>query len=455
MKRLSVLPQHCLLLMTCLLVALEAVPIDIDKTKVKAEGHVEGEKIENPDTGLYYDEYLRQVIDVLETDKHFREKLQTADIEEIKSGKLSRELDLVSHHVRTRLDELKRQEVARLRMLIKAKMDSIQDTGIDHQALLKQFEHLNHQNPDTFEPKDLDMLIKAATSDLENYDKTRHEEFKKYEMMKEHERREYLKTLDEEKRKREESKFEEMKKKHGDHPKVHHPGSKDQLKEVWEEADGLDPNEFDPKTFFKLHDVNNDGFLDEQELEALFTKELEKVYDPKNEEDDMVEMEEERLRMREHVMNEVDINKDRLVTLEEFLRATEKKEFLEPDSWETLDQQQLFTEDELKEFENHISQQEDELRKKAEELQKQKEELQRQHDQLQAQKQELQQVVKQMEQKKLQQGNSPAGPGGELKIQPPGEHKAGDAPQHPAGGDQPLPPGHVQEPAVRTDQVHR
>ncbi|KFV70859.1 Nucleobindin-2 [Dryobates pubescens] len=440
MKWLSVLLQQCIFLVTCVLVALKAVPIDIDKTKVKGgEGHVEGEKVENPDTGLYYDEYLRQVIDVLETDKHFREKLQTADIEEIKSGKLSRELDLVSHHVRTRLDELKRQEVARLRMLIKAKMDSVQDTGIDHQALLKQFEHLNHQNPDTFEPKDLDMLIKAATNDLENYDKTRHEEFKKYEMMKEHERREYLKTLDEEKRQREESKFEEMKKKHGDHPKVHHPGSKDQLKEVWEEADGLDPNEFDPKTFFKLHDVNNDGFLDEQELEALFTKELEKVYDPKNEEDDMVEMEEERLRMREHVMNEVDINKDRLVTLEEFLRATEKKEFLEPDSWETLDQQQLFTEDELKENED---------------LQKQKEELQRQHDQLQAQKQELQQVVKQMEQKKLQQGNPPAGPGGELKFQPPGEHKVEDAPKHPVGGDQPLPPGHVQEPVAGTDQVH-
>lgn len=36
------------------------------------------------DTGLYYDEYLKQVIDVLETDSHFREKLQKADIEEIK-----------------------------------------------------------------------------------------------------------------------------------------------------------------------------------------------------------------------------------------------------------------------------------------------------------------------------------------------------------------------------------
>lgn len=42
------------------------------------------------------------------------------------SGRLSKELDLVSHHVRTKLDELKRQEVGRLRMLIKAKLDSFQ-----------------------------------------------------------------------------------------------------------------------------------------------------------------------------------------------------------------------------------------------------------------------------------------------------------------------------------------
>lgn len=34
---------------------------------------------------------------------------------------------------------------------------------------------------------------------------------------------------------------------------INFQGSKDQLKEVWEEADGLDPNDFDPKTFFKLH----------------------------------------------------------------------------------------------------------------------------------------------------------------------------------------------------------
>lgn len=42
----------------------------------------------------------------------------------LQNGRLSKELDLVGHHVRTRLDELKRQEVSRLRMLLKAKLDS-------------------------------------------------------------------------------------------------------------------------------------------------------------------------------------------------------------------------------------------------------------------------------------------------------------------------------------------
>ncbi len=36
------------------------------------------------DTGLYYDRYLREVIEVLETDPHFKEKLQTANTDDIK-----------------------------------------------------------------------------------------------------------------------------------------------------------------------------------------------------------------------------------------------------------------------------------------------------------------------------------------------------------------------------------
>lgn len=33
---------------------------------------------------------------------------------------------------------------------------------VDHQGLLKQFEHLNHLNPHTFEVDDLDRLIKSV-----------------------------------------------------------------------------------------------------------------------------------------------------------------------------------------------------------------------------------------------------------------------------------------------------
>ncbi|TNN86654.1 Nucleobindin-2 [Liparis tanakae] len=367
------------LLLLVQLLCSEAVPISMDKTKVQEPEKKPEEPPASVDTGLHYDRYLREVIDFLEKDQHFREKLHNTDMEDIKQGKLAKELDFVSHHVRTKLDELKRQEVSRLRTLIKAKQDleGGNDIAVDHQALLKQFEYLNHMNPHTFEVDDLDRLIKSATKDLENFDKERHEEFKKYEMLKEHDRKEHLKTLDDDERVKEEEHFEELKKKHADHPKVNHPGSQNQLKEVWEERDGLDPEDFDPKTFFKLHDTNGDGYFDDQELEALFTKELEKIYDPTNEEDDMVEMEEERLRMREHVMNE------------------------------TLEQNQAYTDEEMREFEEHLVQQEEDLNQKAVDLQKQREELERQQEQLNSQKIELQQAVEHMEKLKTQNVEPP------------------------------------------------
>ncbi|KAM6451990.1 nucleobindin-1 isoform 1-T3 [Liasis olivaceus] len=415
--------MHLLWFMGAALLGLATcVPIERPKEKQEAAP-------EPPDTGLYYHRYLQEVINVLETDGHFREKLQAANAEDIKSGKLSKELDFVSHHVRTKLDELKRQEVSRLRMLLKAKMDAAmeQDVQVDHLSLLRQFEHLDSQNQHTFEAQDLELLIKAATKDLENYDAAHHEEFKRYEMMKEHERREYLKSLDEEKRREEEAHFEELKKKHKEHPKVNVPGSRDQLKEVWQETDGLDPSEFNPKTFFKLHDTNSDGVLDEQELEALFTKELEKVYDPRNEEDDMLEMEEERLRMREHVMKNVDLNKDRLVTLDEFLKSTQRKEFNEADGWETVEETQIYSEAELQRFEAELRAQEEELSRRAEQLHQEHQELKQRQVELDAQKKEYQQVVLQMEQRKSQQQLErvpQVGPGGELKFQAQPPHAA-------------------------------
>ncbi|TSQ23987.1 Nucleobindin-1 [Bagarius yarrelli] len=289
---------------------------------------------------------------------------------------------------------------------------------MDHVSLLKQFEHLDPQNQNTFEAKDLELLIA-----------TRHEEFKRYEMLKEHERREYLKSLDQEKREREEKRMEEMKEKHRQHPKVNAPGSVDQLREVWEETDGLDPQEFNPKTFFKLHDTNGDGVLDEQELEALFTKELEKVYDPKNEEDDMMEMEEERLRMREHVIKNVDLNHDRLVSLDEFLKSTEKKDFSSPKEWETLDDKKpVYTEEELQRFEAELWDKQEELSRRAETLRQEQELLRERGKALEAQKKEYQQAVMEMSQREkvqqVAQQAPPSGPNGELRFQPDAQNLA-------------------------------
>uniref|UniRef100_W5LXT0 NUCB1-like N-terminal domain-containing protein n=1 Tax=Lepisosteus oculatus TaxID=7918 RepID=W5LXT0_LEPOC len=127
---------HWLLLLSVILGAW-SVPIDRNQKPPEDPPPQQDKQEESLDTGLYYDRYLREVIDVLETDPHFREKLQTANTEDIKSGKLSKELDFVGHHVRTRLDELKRQEVSRLRMLLKAKLDSTDHNSVqvDHTSL--------------------------------------------------------------------------------------------------------------------------------------------------------------------------------------------------------------------------------------------------------------------------------------------------------------------------------
>lgn len=53
-------------------------------------------------------------------------------------GKLAKELDFVSHHVRTKLDELKRQEVSRLRTLIKAKQDIEGGNGTQTDTIIIQ-----------------------------------------------------------------------------------------------------------------------------------------------------------------------------------------------------------------------------------------------------------------------------------------------------------------------------
>merc|ERR1711970_1457517 len=133
-------------------------------------------------------------------------------------------------------------------------------------------------------------------------------------------------------------------------------GTKDQLEEVWEEQDHMAKEDWDPKTFFAMHDLDGNGQWDDNEVRILFKKELDKAYDPNAPEDDMKEREEEMERMREHVFKESDTNKDHMISYEEFLAETKRDEYEKDEGWDTLDDEELYTDEEFNNFEHERQQ---------------------------------------------------------------------------------------------------
>lgn len=299
--------------------------------------------------GLDYNKYLQEVVQVLESDPEFRKKLETAKVEEIRDGTIAKELEFLSHGVRTKLDEVKRGELERLRHLAQKQYELSQGIDKKHMKIPK---HVELKHP-TFEVADLQRLIKQTTDDLEEADKARREDFKKYEMEKKFEKEMRLKSInDTEERKVVQEEMEKMEAQHKNHDKLKHPMTKDQLEEVWEEQDHMDPQDWDPKTFFNMHDLDGNGQWDENEVRILFKKELDKAYDPNAPEDDMREREEEMERMREHVFKESDGNKDHMISYDEFLAETQRDEFEKDPGWDTMDDEELYTDEEFEQFEH-------------------------------------------------------------------------------------------------------
>lgn len=210
---------------------------------------------------------------------------------------------------------------------------------------------MDHVNPHTFEAEDLQKLILKATQDLEELDKKRRRDFKQYEMEKEIHYQESLQNMTAEQRAEAEKKHEEIKKKATEHPKVHHPGSKQQFEEVWEQQDQMPRQEFNPKLFFQMHDINGDGFLDQEEVESLLTIEVKKLYNEKDPNFDRNEMIEEYHRMREDVYREIDSNKDGLISKQEFVDYSNKPEFAQDEGWKGIEEAPVYTQDELKRYE--------------------------------------------------------------------------------------------------------
>ena len=99
------------------------------------------------------------MVQILESDPDFRSKLESAGADKIRDGSIASELNFVNHNVRNKLDEIKRQEVERLRHIAKKKFEHVQ--GIDRQRI-KMPDHLHMENAH-FAEEDLRKLIKATT----------------------------------------------------------------------------------------------------------------------------------------------------------------------------------------------------------------------------------------------------------------------------------------------------
>jgi len=323
-----------------------APPVDREEKQAKEDMYKTDNLTKDQAQDQEYFRYLTQVVGELEKDPEFKEKLNNATEDDIKSGKIADHMDLIGHKVREKLDEVKRMEVEYQRELLRQQKDHM--LSIDR----NYWNPIHLDNKDTFEKDDLKKLLSKHNDMMSEQDKKRHEDFKKYEMEKEHKRREMMKNMTEEERVKLEKENETKHNK--THEKLHEPGHKAQLEEVWEKEDGLDPDSFDPKTFFNLHDKNSDGYLDQFELETLFLQDLDKVYNESDPDTDQKERNEEMERMREHVMKSMDHDKDGLLSLDEFMTETKNEDFEKDEDWKPLTDEDQYTEDELSEYEKML-----------------------------------------------------------------------------------------------------
>lgn len=91
---------------------------------------------------------------------------------------------------------------------------------------------------------------------------------------------ELFKRLSPEQKKELEEKKRELLSKHAGKMPTVMPVSKKHFIKVWEERDRMNRENFNVKTFFHLHDLDGNGFLDEYETKVLLENEVLDAYDP-------------------------------------------------------------------------------------------------------------------------------------------------------------------------------
>lgn len=316
---------------------------DLSKDEVKAKGK---------DAGQEYQRYLSEQRKALQADPEKRAhmvKLLT-EIEE-RDGKLEDEqkttLEIAraiqqEEDARSRLEEQERELIDQQRR--QAARDKRERAGLKPKANEFNFKDKDREvwmSEDGVDHKALVDIAKRRASQMGHLDRNRRVAFMQHEMKRLLKFKETIDNTADSTEKEtllaeHEAENEELAKR-----RSAAPGSREQLAKVWEEEDGLEKESFDPKTFFRLHDITGDGVLDVKELEAMFFREASKLHTirmrkqgkdaktrtGKDREQDKFVVREEMARMREHVMKNADEDGDGTINMEEWLAMSAKREF--------------------------------------------------------------------------------------------------------------------------------
>ncbi|KAK4473845.1 hypothetical protein MN116_003177 [Schistosoma mekongi] len=258
---------------------------------------------EIPEEAAQYKKYLEEAPKALNVDKQL-----LASVKKLMEGNSSLDdfLLLWNESLRDMHSEKKRQLIERL-LKVRLKSTPGRTPNVFGGSVLKD------------EPESKTESLTELVGQLKKLDS---EQMTKYQKHVDEEKnntvRRFLKSSDKERAEMLRN-FSESAERHRRRPKIYQPGSQDQLKEYWEKGKGLDREFFNPRTLFAEIDLDGDGYLDVNEIEALLQRELEKVYNPGDPDYDQFEASYDQTRMRKKFLERFDKNGDYLVSRDEFL----------------------------------------------------------------------------------------------------------------------------------------